>query len=134
MTQETTPPVERIGRYQVLEKLGEGGMGAVFLAHDTTLNRQVAIKLLPAESVADPDAVARFRREAQVLARLTHPNIVHAHDSGEDSGRHFLVMEYIAGRSLAAELAEHGRIPPTLAADYVSQAALALDHAHKQGV
>ena len=135
MEQQTTPPLERIGRYQVLAKLGQGGMGAVFLAHDDKLDRKVAIKMLPPHSVDDPDAVARFRREARALAQLSHPGIIQAYDSEtDDAGRHFLVMEFVAGTSLDKVLREQGKVTPPLAADYVYQAAQAMQHAHARGL
>ncbi len=90
--------------------------------------------MLPAGSVHDAEAVARFRREAKALARLAHPGIIQAFDSGEDGDQHFLVMEFIAGRSLAKVLADGGPVPATRAADYCHQAALALQHAHQNGL
>jgi serine/threonine protein kinase len=122
------------GRYRILDKLGEGGMGVVYKAHDTQLDRDVAVKVLPAQSLYDADAIARFQREARALAKLSHPNIIQAYDSGEDKGRHFLVMEYVEGASLSAILREQGAIPPTLAADMIYQAALGLQHAHEKGL
>src|SRR5262249_11096802 len=109
------------GRYRVLEKLGEGGMGAVYRARDANLDREVALKVLPPRAGADPDAVARFQREAKALAKVSHPNVIQAHDAGEDRGRHFLVMEYAEGASLAAVLRDRGRLAPGLAADYARQ-------------
>src|SRR5438270_13756734 len=96
------------GRYQLLDKLGQGGMGAVFRARDTKLDRHVAVKVLPPGSVHDTEAVARFQREAKALARLSHPGIIQAHDNGQDGERHFLVMELLEGHSLARELADKG--------------------------
>jgi hypothetical protein len=122
------------GRYQVFDKLGEGGMGAVFRARDVKLDRHVALKMLPSGSAPDPDAVARFRREAKALARLTHPGIIQAYDSGDEGGRPFLVMELVEGRSLSAVLRDQGRVAPARAADFVYQAALALHHAHQNGL
>jgi serine/threonine protein kinase len=122
------------GRYRILDKLGEGGMGAVYKAHDTQLDRDVAVKVLPSQSLHDADAIARFQREARALAKLSHPNIIQAHDSGEDKGRHFLVMEYVEGVNLAALLRTQGAIPPTLAADLICQTALGLQHAHEKGL
>jgi serine/threonine protein kinase/nitrous oxidase accessory protein NosD len=122
------------GRYRLLENLGEGGMGAVYKAHDIQLDRDVAVKVLPAQSVNDADAIARFRREARALAKLSHPNIIQAYDSGEDKERHFLVMEFVAGVSLAAILREQGALAPTQAADLIYQAALGLQHAHEKGL
>jgi predicted Ser/Thr protein kinase len=124
----------RLGRYEILKKLGEGGMGAVYLGRDTKLDRQVAIKVLPPESVHDPQAVARFQREAKALAKLAHPGIIQAYDSEQENGQHFLVMEYVEGTSLAVLLQEKGHLPPTLASDYIHQAALALQHAHDKGL
>jgi len=132
--QATTDVVLLAGRYQVLDKLGEGGMGAVFRARDTKLDRAVAVKMLPQGSTPDGDAVARFQREAKALARLTHPGIIQAHDSGEEAGRPFLIMELVEGRSLAALLRDQGRVGPPRAADFAYQAALALHHAHKSGL
>jgi serine/threonine protein kinase len=129
---------ERLGRYELLRKLGQGGMGEVFLAHDTKLDRRVAVKVLPPHAVHDPDAVARFQREAKALAQLGHPGIVQAFDSdsaGDSAGeRHFLVMEYVDGVSLSELLKRQGKLTPGQAADYVHQAALALQHAHDKGL
>jgi serine/threonine protein kinase/nitrous oxidase accessory protein NosD len=122
------------GRYRLVSKLGEGGMGVVHLAHDSKLERLVALKLLPAGSIHDAKAVERFQREARALAKLSHPGIVQAYDSGQDGAQHFLVMEYVEGRSLSVVLAEKGRIAPTRAADIGHQAALALHHAHQHGL
>src|SRR5687768_1313914 len=94
------PPLA--GRYQPLRPLGEGGMGAVFLARDLQLDRLVAVKVLPDRAVNDSGAIARFQREARALAKVSHPGIVQAYDSGQDAGKHFLVMEFVEGQSLAA--------------------------------
>ena len=133
-TQSLTPGLGELGRYQLLDKLGQGAMGTVYLARDSHLDRSVAIKVLPPHSTNDPGAVARFQREAKALARLSHPGIVQAHDTGEADGKHFLVMEYVEGISLAAVLQQKGRISPTLAAAYIHQAAVALGHAHTKGL
>jgi nitrous oxidase accessory protein NosD len=122
------------GRYQLLGQLGQGGMGAVFRAHDVQLERPVAIKMLPEGSAPDAAAVARFRREAKALARLSHPGIIQAHDSGEEAARPFLVMELVEGRTLAGLLCEQERVAPARAADFAYQAALALHHAHQSGL
>jgi hypothetical protein len=90
--------------------------------------------MLPQGSAPDADAVARFKREAKALARLSHPGIIQAYDSGEEGGRPFLVMELVEGRSLAAVLREQGRVAPARAADFAYQAALALQHAHQHGL
>lgn len=122
------------GRYRVLEKLGEGGMGAVYKAQDTNLDRVVAIKVLPAGRLNDADAIARFQREAKALARLSHPNITQAYDSGSDEGRHFLVMEFVEGIGLDKVLRQHGALPPGVAADFIHQAAIGLEHSHEKGL
>ena len=121
-------------RYHVLEKVGEGGMGAVYSARDSRLDRQVALKVLPEHSLNDPEAVARFEREARALAKVSHPNVIHAHDVGEDNGRHFLVMEYVKGVTLAKLIEEKGKIAPPWAADLMYQAACGLQHAHGKGL
>jgi serine/threonine protein kinase len=122
------------GRYRILEQLGAGGMGTVYRAQDTKLDRLVALKVLPDHMVNDPGAVARFQREARALAKVSHSAIVQAHDTDEDRGRQFLVMEYVEGTNLSQVLKERGRIPPTLAADYIHQAAQGLRHAHDKGL
>src|SRR3954449_5977169 len=89
--------MNQIGKYQLLDRIGEGAMGEVFRAHDPVLDRHVALKVIQA---GDDDRRLRFRREAQSAARLTHPNIVVVHDFGEDSGRFFMAMELLEGRDL----------------------------------
>ena len=121
-------------RFHLLEKIGEGGMGAVYRALDTKLDRIVAIKVLPPGRLSDADAVARFQREAKALARLSHPHIIQAYDSGVDRGRHFLVMEFVEGTTLESVLRQHGALSPALAADLIHQAALGLYHAHEKGL
>lgn len=88
-------------RYQVLRKLGEGGMGAVFLAEHRLMHRPVALKLIRTTALSHPQAIDRFRREVQAAARLSHPNIVTAHDAEEAGGVHFLAMEYVEGLTLS---------------------------------
>jgi serine/threonine protein kinase len=122
------------GRYQLLECLGAGGMGAVYKAQDCQLNRLVAVKLMAANLLSDAGAVARFQREARALALVSHPAIVQVYDAGQDKGRHYLVMEYVPGTSLAELLKEKGSIAPCRAAEYIHQAALGLQHAHDRGL
>src|SRR4051812_26283894 len=89
-----------VGGFELLGELGRGGMGAVYKAWQPGLNRVVALKMIHGGGLADPDAVGRFRREAEAVGRLQHPNIVHVHEVGEHDGQPFLVMEYVAGTSL----------------------------------
>jgi serine/threonine protein kinase len=123
-----------LGSYVLLERLGEGGMGAVFKARNWKLGRVVALKLIRKERLANDDAVRRFRREIRAAAQLTHPNIVHAYDADEVDGTHFFVMEYVVGRDLARVVKEQGPLPLAAACDCVRQAALGLQHAHERGL
>ena len=124
----------RLGPFEILAPLGAGGMGEVYRARDTRLDRTVAIKLLPTELVDAPGRrVERFRHEARAIARITHPNICTLHDVGEDGSAIFLVMEYVDGTTLARRL-EDGPLPLPLALRAAIQIADALDHAHRHGV
>jgi serine/threonine-protein kinase len=122
-----------IGRYQILEKIGAGGMGLVYKARDTHLGRVVAIKVLPPGLTADRDLRARFVREAQAASALNHPNIITVHDIGEAEGIDFIAMEYVPGQTLRDIMA--GR-QPTLsqAIEYATQIARALHAAHSAGI
>jgi serine/threonine protein kinase len=121
-------------KYKLLEHLGTGGMGTVYLCEHTTMLRRVAIKVLPLSRAKDPSYLERFYREARAVARLDHPNIVRAHDIDHDDKVHFLVMEYIDGSSLQEIVGNHGPLDPTRAAHYIAQAALGLQHAHESGL
>jgi serine/threonine protein kinase len=121
------------GKYKVLEHLGTGGMGSVFLCEHRHMRRRVAVKILPPDP-ADPTHVERVRREAQAVAMLDHPNIVRAFDLDREGGLHFLVMEYIDGASLQYVVDSRGRLPIDRAVNYVAQAALGLQHAHDNGL
>lgn len=121
-------------RYHLLDKIGAGGMGAVFRARDSRLNRTVAIKVMAPQALNQPDAVVRFQREARTLAQLQLPNIVQAFDSGEDRGRHFLVMEFVEGINLHHLVRDKGPVAPTVAADYIYQTASGLSSAHEAGL
>ena len=96
----------RLGHYEVTAKLGEGGMGEVWEATDTKLHRQVALKILPEPFATDPDRLARFQREAQVLASLNHPNIAQIHGLEEADGTRALVLELVEGPTLADRVAQ----------------------------
>ena len=122
------------GRYRIREVLGVGGMGVVFLADDLGLDRTVAIKVLPPELSRDDNVVSRFRREARTAARLDHPGIVPIHRVESESGLHYFVMKYVAGRSLETVLAAEGPVPIPFVTRVLREAAAALAHAHRQGV
>jgi serine/threonine protein kinase len=123
-----------IGRYRVLERLGSGGMGTVYLAEHAVVGKKVAVKVLPVNQANNPAALGRFYREARAAAALDHPNIVHAYDIDEDAGLHFLIMDYVDGSSLQEMVAKAGPLSVLCACDYVRQAALGLQHAHENGL
>lgn len=122
------------GPYRGLELIGRGGMGEVYKAQHPTLNRPVALKLLPASLATAPEFRKRFEREARTLTTLQHPNIVRVLESGEASGAAYMVMDYLAGRDVGAYLREHGRFSPTHAIAILTDIAAALDYAHAQGL
>jgi serine/threonine-protein kinase len=124
----------KVDRYVLLDLIGQGGMGRVYLAQDTRLNRQVALKILSPERVNNPRAIARFQREARVGAQLQHENLVRVYDFGESSGRYFLVMEYIEGKTIGTLISEQGAIPVETAVRLVRQVAMGLEHAHRKGL
>ncbi len=129
-------PASVAGRYRIERRLGAGGMSTVFQAEDTVLERAVAVKLLAEHLAQDEAFVARFRREALAAARLQHPNVVQVFDSGEDpeSGRHFIVMEYVDGPSCADLLREHSQLGIEETVDIVRGSCHGLDYAHRAGV
>ena len=126
-------PGTRLGTYEVTAQIGEGGMGEVYRARDTKLNRDVALKVLPESFATDPDRLARFQREAQVLASLNHPNIAHIHGLEDSGGVRALVMELVEGEDLAQRLTR-GAIPIDEALPIAKQIAEALEAAHEQGI
>jgi len=127
-------PGDRLGPFEILAPLGAGGMGEVYRARDTRLDRTVAIKVLPAELVNAPGRrIERFRQEARAIARITHPNICTLHDVGEDGSSIFLVMEHVDGQTLSQRL-EDGPLPTPVALRVAIGIADALDHAHRHGV
>ncbi len=127
-----------LGKYRLLRLLGKGGMSSVYLAEHVLMRRRCAIKVLPIKRVNDTSYLARFHREAQAVASLDHPNIVRAydidHEVEKDTEIHFLVMEYVNGRSLQEVVKDAGVLSFESTAAYISQAALGLDHAHKAGL
>jgi formylglycine-generating enzyme required for sulfatase activity/serine/threonine protein kinase len=123
-----------MGPYVLLERLGEGGMGQVFKAHHTFLNRPVALKLIGREHLSSGSAAARFLQEMRLVAQLDHPNIVHAYDANQAGDRYYLVMELIAGETLAHLVQRQGPLPVGLACHCIREAALGLQHAHERGL
>ncbi len=123
----------KLGRYEIRSKLGEGGMGVVYLAHDTRLDRPVAIKALPEHLLSDADRLARFQREAKVLASLNHPNIGAIHGLEEANGQQYLVLEFIEGETLDERISR-GPLPLDDALEIAVHVADALEAAHEKGV
>src|SRR5947199_5007062 len=123
----------RLGPYEIQSALGAGGMGEVYRARDTRLDRIVAVKILPASLAADSQFGERFDREARAISQLTHPHICTLYDVGEHEGTAFLVMEYLEGETLAQRLSK-GPIPVEQTLGYAIEIAGALDKAHRQGI
>src|SRR5215831_17074376 len=123
----------RLGHYEISAALGAGGMGEVYRAHDTTLRREVALKILPESFVHDADRLARFKREAQVLASLNHPNIAAIYGFETSNGVQALVLELVDGPTLADRIAK-GPLPLDEALPIAKQIAEALEAAHEQGI
>jgi len=123
-----------LGNYTLVDKIGAGGMGQVYKAEHRRMHRIVAIKVLPPGVMTDPVAAARFQREVEAAAKLSHPNIVTAHDADESRGVHFLVMECVEGADLSALVKKNGPLSVTKALNYTLQAARGLEFAHKHGV
>ncbi len=126
-------PIE-FGRYRLLKKLGEGGMGAVFLAHDSELDRRVALKLPHFTGVEKAAFLERFRREAKLAAKLDHPNICRVFDIGEHNGRLYLTMAFVEGKSLYEIVKARGAIEPRTACQLIKRIATAVQFAHSQGI
>ena len=123
-----------LGPYQIVRKLGQGGMGAVYEARHTKLKKTVAVKVLPPEMMKSPVLITRFEREMEAVGALDHPNIVRAMDAGEFHGTHFLVMEYVEGSDLSVLVKERGALSVADACEAIRQAALGLQHAHEHGL
>src|SRR2546429_5615954 len=126
-------PFAKLGPYEILAPLGVGGMGEVYRARDTRLDRVVAIKILPAQLSSDPAYKQRFEREARTVSHLNHPHICVLHDVGHQDGIDYLVMECVEGETLAKRL-EKGPLPVEQVLKYGAQVADALDKAHRSGV
>ena len=126
-------PGQRLGPYEITAPLGAGGMGEVYRARDTKLDREVAIKVLPAEVARDEERLARFRREAHLLAALNHPNIAAIYGLEESDSGPFLALELVEGEDLKQRLAK-GAIPVGEAIEIGAQVAAALEEAHNRGI
>jgi serine/threonine-protein kinase len=133
-SQTKRAPSQVIGGFQLEKKLGEGAMGAVYKAKQVNLDRHVALKVLPKRLARNQEFVARFQREARMVARLDHPNIVRGIDVGEQDGIHYLAMEFIEGESVGSILGRDGRLPWKSAVRFALDTARALEHAHSKGI
>src|SRR5947207_14189081 len=121
------------GNYRIVSKIGEGGMGEVYLAEDTRLDRRVAIKVLPADFASDEDRLKRFKQEAKATSALNHPNILTVHDIGEHDGKPYIVSELLEGEELRGRL-DDGPIPLRKVTDYAQQIVSGLSAAHEKGI
>jgi serine/threonine protein kinase len=129
---DDVPP--RLGGYEVLKVLGKGGMGAVLLGRQLSLDRKVALKVMHPKIAQNPSFVARFTREAYAAAQLTHHNVIQIYDIGEDKGQHFFSMEFVPGQSLMDIVKKEGKLPAEVAVGYILQAARGLRYGHNQGM
>lgn len=121
-------------RYMIVSSLGEGGMADVYLAIDTILNREVAVKVLRGELSKDPVTLLRFQREANAVSKLNHPNVVDVYDVGEYDGKHYIVMEYIRGRTLKQLISQRGALHQEEAVNIMIQLTSAVQHAHENSI
>jgi len=128
------PPPEIIGNYVLLKKLGQGGMGAVYLARHVKLRKIVALKVLSQNLTSHPDVVARFEREMAAVGAMEHPHIVRAYDAGAEAGIHYLVMEYVEGMDVSRKIHESGPLSVPEALSVLRQVAQGLAYAHEQGL
>ena len=128
----TLSPQTRLGRYEIRSLLGAGGMGEVYLAQDTSLNRKVALKVLPADVAANQDRMRRFKQEATSAASLNHPNIAHIYEVGQFDGLNFIAMEYVDGVTLRDKIREEEDLPKLLRV--LQHVAEGLAKAHDAGI
>ncbi|MEE8217636.1 MAG: protein kinase [Vicinamibacteria bacterium] len=126
-------PGTRLGPYEIVSQIGQGGMGVVFKARDSRLDRDVAVKVLPRNLAEDPDALARFEREAKAVAKLSHPNILAIHDFGREEGSVYAAMELLKGETLRQRL-QQGALPARKAAEFALQIVHGLAAAHDKGI
>jgi len=124
----------RLGKYKLLGQIGKGGMSSVYLAEHELMKRRVAIKVLPTSRVNDSSYLERFRLEARAVAKLDDPNIVRAYDIDNEGQIHYIVMEYVDGQDLHQMVVGQGPLPYDVAADYIAQVAMGLQHAHEMGL
>src|ERR1051326_894721 len=124
----------KVGNYELLEKIGAGGMGAVFKARQVAMDRVVALKILPPSLAKKPTFIERFMREARASAKLNHPNIVNGIDVGNDSGLYYFAMEYIEGDSLKKIIEREERLSEKRTLEIATAIAHALEHAHSHGI
>src|SRR5882724_5228137 len=130
---ETLKADSSISHYRIVSKIGAGGMGEVYLAQDTKLDRKVALKVLPAEVASNRDRMERFVREAKSAAALNHPNIAHVYEIGESNGTHFIAMEFIDGETLRDKI-HRDKAPLSKLLKYLIQVAQGLSKAHAAGI
>jgi serine/threonine protein kinase len=130
----TQPLPETFGRFRIVKKLGEGGMGAVYLAEDPQLGRQIALKVPHFSDEDGPGVVERFRREARMAAEISHPNLCTVYDVGEIGGTHYLTMPFIEGATLSRLLHQEGPWPEARAAGLCAVLARALEVLHRKGI
>ena len=126
--------MEKIGKYIIESKLGQGGMGIVYKCLDPETGRHTAVKVLPQQLTASPSFLQRFKREVLTLQRLDHPNIVRIYDHGEWEGAYYYAMEYVEGVGLDSILANKERMPPLQALHIIRACAEALQHSHARAV
>ena len=124
----------RLGGYEVISRVGEGGMGTVYRAKQTSLGRTVALKVLPSSLAKDKTYLERFYREARIAGGLSHPNVVAVYDVGEDAGRHYIAMEYITGKTVSQVLEEEGPFDEARAIDIITDVTRGLAHAHERQI